>query len=90
MSLLQFFDNHGLLDLRNRPQWRTVSGGSKRYVARMMERFGATAKTDAAVSAVSGSRSLSAAANPSSHTPGRRQSAGGSSPSIRRTRLVAI
>ena len=52
MSLLHFFDNHGLLDLRNRPQWRTVSGGSKRYVARMMERFGATAKTDAAVNAV--------------------------------------
>lgn len=30
--LVEFFDNHGMLGLRNRPQWRTVTGGSKRYV----------------------------------------------------------
>ncbi|MBX3424839.1 MAG: FAD-dependent oxidoreductase [Pirellulales bacterium] len=30
--LLRFFQNHGLLDLRNRPQWMTVPGGSRRYV----------------------------------------------------------
>ena len=29
---LQFFNNHGLLDLTNRPQWRTVSGGARRYI----------------------------------------------------------
>lgn len=29
---LRFFDNHGLLDIRNRPQWRTVVGGSYSYV----------------------------------------------------------
>jgi predicted NAD/FAD-binding protein len=32
----RFFQNHGLLRLRNRPQWRTVEGGSQRYVARML------------------------------------------------------
>lgn len=28
----RFFQNHGLLELRNRPQWRTVCGGSREYV----------------------------------------------------------
>src|SRR3954453_19919293 len=28
----QFFANHGMLGLRDRPQWRTVRGGSARYV----------------------------------------------------------
>jgi uncharacterized protein len=30
--LVQFFDNHGMLGFRDRPRWRTVSGGSARYV----------------------------------------------------------
>ena len=30
--LVQFFDNHGLLGFRDRPEWRTVVGGSRRYV----------------------------------------------------------
>ena len=30
--LVEFFDNHGMLGLRGRPQWRTVRGGSARYV----------------------------------------------------------
>jgi len=33
---LQFFNNHGLLDLNNRPQWRTVSGGARRYIDAML------------------------------------------------------
>lgn len=35
LSFFRFFDNHGLLDLFDRPQWRTVTGGSRRYVARI-------------------------------------------------------
>jgi predicted NAD/FAD-binding protein len=34
-SFMRFFDNHGLLDVRNRPQWRTVVGGSRSYLARL-------------------------------------------------------
>lgn len=30
--LVEFFDNHGMLGLRGRPRWRTIEGGSARYV----------------------------------------------------------
>ena len=32
--LVEFFDNHGMLGLRDRPKWQTVLGGSHRYVHR--------------------------------------------------------
>ncbi len=32
--LLQFMDNHNMLQLSGRPTWRTVSGGSRSYVER--------------------------------------------------------
>ncbi len=35
-AFLKFFDNHGLLKFVNRPQWRTVVGGSREYVQRLM------------------------------------------------------
>ncbi len=34
---LQFFRNHGLLNLRNRPQWYTVTGGSREYIRRLTD-----------------------------------------------------
>jgi predicted NAD/FAD-binding protein len=30
--MAEFFENHGMYSLRDRPQWRTVSGGSRSYV----------------------------------------------------------
>ena len=30
--MAEFFDNHGMYSLRGRPRWRTVAGGSRRYV----------------------------------------------------------
>lgn len=41
-TLLAFFRNHGLLDLIDRPQWRTVRGGSRRYVEALLARLDAT------------------------------------------------
>lgn len=34
-AFIRFFASHGLLDLRGRPQWRTVAGGSREYVHRL-------------------------------------------------------
>jgi uncharacterized protein len=41
-SFIRFHDNHGLLKLKDRPIWRTVSGGSRNYVARLAEAFATT------------------------------------------------
>lgn len=38
-ALLRFFKNHGLLALKNRPQWQTVVGGSHSYVKAFAEQF---------------------------------------------------
>jgi len=37
--LAAFFDNHGVLQIRNRPQWRSIPGGSKRYVEPLIAPF---------------------------------------------------
>ena len=37
--VLEFFDNHGLLDIRDRPRWRTVQGGAARYVEALVRPF---------------------------------------------------
>jgi predicted NAD/FAD-binding protein len=38
-SFFSFFANHQLLQLVNRPYWRTVRGGSRAYVSRVLENF---------------------------------------------------
>ena len=45
LSFARFFNNHGLLDLRDRPQWRTVVGGARSYVERMLAGMGAEVRT---------------------------------------------
>jgi uncharacterized protein len=35
-TMIRFCHNHGLIQLSNRPQWRTVRGGSKHYVDKML------------------------------------------------------
>lgn len=37
--LLEFFANHGMLELTGRPKWMTVEGGSQRYVEKLVARF---------------------------------------------------
>jgi predicted NAD/FAD-binding protein len=49
----RFFHNHGLLTLNDRPQWRTVTGGSREYVARMIADMGATVRLGCGARAVS-------------------------------------
>lgn len=38
-AFLRFFNNHGLLQLNDRPEWRTVHGGSREYIKRMTAGF---------------------------------------------------
>ena len=33
--LVRFFDNHGLLQLKDRPTWRVIEGGSREYVKKL-------------------------------------------------------
>lgn len=46
-SFIRFYDNHGLLKITNRPQWRTVSGGSRSYVAALTRGFADRIRIDA-------------------------------------------
>ena len=36
---IQFFNNHGMLNINDRPQWLTISGGSINYVEKMIQPF---------------------------------------------------
>jgi predicted NAD/FAD-binding protein len=36
---VRFFHHHGMLTVNNRPQWRTIKGGSASYVAALTENF---------------------------------------------------
>lgn len=36
-TFVQFCHNHGLLQVNDRPQWRTVKGGARTYVARLLQ-----------------------------------------------------
>jgi len=38
-TMIRFCHNHGLLQVSNRPQWHTVRGGAKHYVAKLLQRI---------------------------------------------------
>lgn len=38
-AFVRFFENHGLLKLVNRPEWRTVVGGSRTYVNALLDDY---------------------------------------------------
>ncbi len=44
-TFVRFFHNHGLLSVNNRPQWYTVTGGSRQYVRRLTAGFQDKIKT---------------------------------------------
>ena len=38
-ALVRFFDHHGLMDLRDRPQWRVIKGGANLYVQKIISQL---------------------------------------------------
>lgn len=40
---LRFFNNHGLLNITDRPQWAVIKGGSRSYVQALQHKLGASA-----------------------------------------------
>ncbi len=51
-SFVRFFVNHGLLLLKDRPQWHTVVGGSKRYVEKLTADYKDKIQTGNAITAI--------------------------------------
>ena len=39
LFFVRFFDNHGLLQINNRPNWWVIKGGSKEYVKKLVSSF---------------------------------------------------
>ena len=52
-SFMRFFANHGLLKVRNRPSWRTVAGGSRQYVQKLVAGGQFEIRTDCGITGVS-------------------------------------
>ena len=48
-AILRFYDHHGLLTLADRPQWRTVVGGSVSYVQAFEKQFQGSVKKNSPV-----------------------------------------
>jgi predicted NAD/FAD-binding protein len=51
-AFLRFCDNHGLLRLTGRPEWRTVTGGSRAYVERLSAPFSERIRTGVGVRSI--------------------------------------
>lgn len=49
---LQFFNNHGMLSVDDRPTWRVLTGGSVSYVRRMMDKLDGCIRLNAPVSGI--------------------------------------
>jgi predicted NAD/FAD-binding protein len=63
-TLMKFCQNHGLLNVLNRPQWLTVEGGSKEYVSRVVKNLLSHGIHLQQEPVISCSRNLSDASNP--------------------------
>jgi predicted NAD/FAD-binding protein len=49
---VRFFRNHGLLNIRNRPQWRVIEGGSREYLGPLCQGFEHNIHCDSPVTGV--------------------------------------
>ncbi len=49
---VRFFNNHGLLNIVNRPQWRVIQGGSRAYLDPLTKKFNHRIKVNSPVSRI--------------------------------------
>ncbi len=50
--MINFFANHGLMQIRDRPQWRTIKGGARQYVVALLEPIASNVRLNTPVEAV--------------------------------------
>lgn len=51
-AFIRFCQNHGLLKIQNRPEWRTVAGGSRAYVEKLTAAYADRVRLGRAVKAI--------------------------------------
>ncbi|MEO5894102.1 MAG: FAD-dependent oxidoreductase [Vicinamibacterales bacterium] len=52
LTLIRFFDNHGLLSLTSQPTWKVVAGGSHSYIPRLVSQVSGDIHQGAAIQTV--------------------------------------
>ena len=52
LTLVRFFENHGLLSLNAQPTWKVVAGGSHAYIPRLVAQLSGDSHRDASVHSV--------------------------------------
>jgi len=52
LFFIRFFINHGLLETRGRPEWRTIDGGSRNYIDPLIEPFKSSIRISSRVQAI--------------------------------------
>ena len=53
LFFIRFFNNHGLMEVKNRSGWWVIKGGSKEYVKKMIAEFDSRIKLNTAVQSIS-------------------------------------
>lgn len=57
LFFVRFFKNHGLLSIKNRPQWRVIEGGSRSYIDPLVKGFKNTIYTGVKIKNIQRSQS---------------------------------
>ncbi len=52
LTLLRFFDNHGMLGINTHPKWRVIRGGSRNYIGPLIAPYQERIHTDADIGSV--------------------------------------
>jgi predicted NAD/FAD-binding protein len=52
LTLIRFFDNHGMLGINTHPKWKSVTGGSRTYIAPITRPLGNRVRLNAGIKSV--------------------------------------